>query len=142
MAFFTHSPQVFLPLPTHLIATTITFVQIDTQSSTLFYDPNVQTIRLSVELYSLLGAQSMADVVRGGRLRWFGHLEHKSVDDWVSICTNVMVVAMRCVGRGRKTWGECVFKLQPKLFHVIFYTLPKSSCLCPHISSPSNLSSR
>ena len=25
----------------------------------------------------------MADVVRHGRLRWFGHLEQKSVDDWI-----------------------------------------------------------
>ena len=28
----------------------------------------------------------VADVVRRGRLRWFGHLERKSVDDWVSAC--------------------------------------------------------
>ena len=35
----------------------------------------------SVDLYSLLGVQSVADVVRRGRLRWFGHLERKSVDD-------------------------------------------------------------
>ena len=32
----------------------------------------------SVYLYSLLGAQSVADVVRRGRLRWFGHLERRS----------------------------------------------------------------
>ena len=35
----------------------------------------------SVDLYSLLGIQSVADVVRHGRLRWFGSLEHRSVDD-------------------------------------------------------------
>ena len=40
----------------------------------------------SVDLYSLLGVRSMADVVRRGRLRWFGHLELRSVDDWVSAC--------------------------------------------------------
>ena len=28
----------------------------------------------------------VADVVRRGRLRWFGHLEPISVDDWVSAC--------------------------------------------------------
>ena len=32
------------------------------------------------------GVQSVADVVRRGRLRWFGHLERRSVDDWVSAC--------------------------------------------------------
>ena len=32
-------------------------------------------------LYGLLGVQSMAKVVRRGRLRWFGHVERKSGDD-------------------------------------------------------------
>ena len=31
----------------------------------------------------LLNVQSVADVVRQGRLIWCGHLEHRSVDDWV-----------------------------------------------------------
>ena len=35
----------------------------------------------SVDLYSLLGVQSVVDVVRYGSLRWFGHLESRSVDD-------------------------------------------------------------
>ena len=30
------------------------------------------------------------------------------VDDWVSACRNVVVAGVRCVGRGRKTWGVCV----------------------------------
>ena len=38
----------------------------------------------SVDLYSLLGMQSLADVARRGRMRWFGYLEHKSEDDRVS----------------------------------------------------------
>ena len=40
----------------------------------------------SVDLYSILGVQSVAEVVRRGRLRWFGHMERRSVDDWVSPC--------------------------------------------------------
>ena len=55
-------------------------------------------------LYSLLGVQSVAKVVRRGRLRWFGHVERKNGDDWVSACRNVVVAGVRCVGRGRKTW--------------------------------------
>ena len=35
--------------------------------------------RHSVGLYSLPGVQSVADVVRCGRLRWFVHLEPKGV---------------------------------------------------------------
>ena len=42
------------------------------------------------------------------RLRWFGHVECKSRDDWVLACRNVVVAGVRCAGRGRKTWKECV----------------------------------
>ena len=59
-------------------------------------------------LYSLLGVQSVAEVVRRGRLRWFGRVERKSGDNWVSACRNVVVAGVRCAGRGRKTWRECV----------------------------------
>ena len=62
----------------------------------------------SVDLYSLLGVQSVEVVVRRGRLRWFGHLERRSADDWVSACRRVEVAGMSCKGRKRKTWKECV----------------------------------
>ena len=55
--------------------------------------------KCSGDLYSLLGIQSVADVVRRGRLRWFRHLERKSVDDWVSACRRVKVAEARCKGR-------------------------------------------
>ena len=35
---------------------------------------------------NLLGIQYVTDVVRHGRLKWFGNLEHKSEDNWVSSC--------------------------------------------------------
>ena len=38
---------------------------------------------------SRFGVRSVAEVVRHGRLRWFGHLERKSGDDLVSACRNV-----------------------------------------------------
>ena len=31
-----------------------------------------------------------------------------SGDDWVSACRNVVMAGVRCAGRGRKTWRECV----------------------------------
>ena len=61
-----------------------------------------------VDLYSLLGVESVAEVVRRGRLRWFGHVERKSDDDWVSACRNVVVTGLRTAGRGKKTWRKCV----------------------------------
>ena len=62
----------------------------------------------SVDLYSLLKVQSVAEVVRRGRLRWFGHVERKGGDDLVSACRNVVVAGVRCAGKGRETWRECV----------------------------------
>ena len=37
-------------------------------------------------LYSLLGIQSVTEVVRHGRLRWFGHVEHIRVGVGLSQC--------------------------------------------------------
>ena len=62
----------------------------------------------SVDLCNLLGISHVADVVRRGRLRWFGHLEHKSVDDWVSSCRRLVVEGARSQGGSRKTWERCV----------------------------------
>ena len=59
----------------------------------------------SVDLYSILGIKSVADVVRCGSVRWFGHLEHRSVNYWVSTCRNVEMAGVK--GRSRKTWREC-----------------------------------
>ena len=35
----------------------------------------------NVDLYSLLRVESMAEVVRRSRLRWFGHVERKNGDN-------------------------------------------------------------
>ena len=64
--------------------------------------------RRSEDLCNLLGINCVADVVRRGRLRWFGHLERKSVDDWVSACRGLVVEGTRGRGRSRKTWEQCV----------------------------------
>ena len=55
-----------------------------------------------------MGFRAWREVLRHGRLRWFGHAECNSGDDWVLACRNVVVAGVRCAGRGRKTWRECV----------------------------------
>ena len=50
----------------------------------------------------------MSDLVRQGRLRWFGHVERKDADDWVSACRNMAVSGERGRGRCRKTWKDCM----------------------------------
>ena len=67
----------------------------------------------SEELLARLGIEGIAEIVRRGRLRWYGHVEHmnameSSKRDWVSACREITVEGSRGRGRGRKTWKECV----------------------------------
>jgi hypothetical protein len=62
------------------------------------------------ELRRRLDIESISELVRRARLRWFGHVERKEQDDWVSACRNVLVEGDKGKGRGRKTWKECVVK--------------------------------
>ena len=64
--------------------------------------------RRSEDSCNLLGINCVVDVVRRGRLRWFGHLERTSVDDWMSDCRGLVVEEARGRGRSRKTWEQCV----------------------------------
>ena len=41
-------------------------------------------------------------------MRWFGHLERKEEDDWVSACRKLKVEGKRDRGRPNKTWKDCV----------------------------------
>jgi len=54
---------------------------------------------------NLLGIECIAVVV-SQRLRWFGHVERKVTDDWVSASRSYGVMEQK--SRGRKTWDECV----------------------------------
>ena len=62
----------------------------------------------SRELNERMGVVDVADVVRRERLRWFGHLERKDKNDWVSACRDEYVAGASLRGRGKKTWDECV----------------------------------
>jgi len=62
----------------------------------------------SEELPSRIGEEPVGDVVRRGRLRWFGHVERKSEDDWVKKCLELEIAGKAGRGRCRKTWLECV----------------------------------
>src|SRR6266516_5039740 len=64
--------------------------------------------RTSEELRHGLDIESVDRVVSRGRLRWFGHVECKEADDWVSKCRKLEVVGGIRKGRSRKTWIEGV----------------------------------
>ena len=73
--------------------------------------------KASAELLSRLDIESVSVVVRRGRLRWFGHVERKQPDDWVSACRHIVVESVKGRGRGRprKIWHECVEEDMTKL---------------------------
>jgi Reverse transcriptase (RNA-dependent DNA polymerase) len=67
----------------------------------------VQRINCEV-LHERLGLEKVEDVVRRGRLRWFGHVERMDRGNWVSKCRTYKPGGQRGKGRGKKTWRECV----------------------------------
>src|SRR2546425_10363725 len=64
--------------------------------------------RKSEDLRRGLGIESVDRVVSRGRLRWFGHVECKEADDWVSKCRHLEVGGGVRKGGSRKTWMQCV----------------------------------
>src|SRR5207248_9982261 len=60
------------------------------------------------DLLDCLNITGVAERVRRGRPRWFGHVECKSMQDWVSRSRELSVEGVRGRGRGRKSWMECV----------------------------------
>ena len=58
----------------------------------------------TVALRRRLGIEGVMEVMRRVRLRWFGHVERKEVNDWVSACRNFEVAGSRGKGRPRMTW--------------------------------------
>src|SRR5208282_770378 len=73
--------------------------------------------KASAELLSRVDIECVSVVVRRGRLRWFGHVERKQPDDWVSAYRHIVVQSVQGRGRGRpmKTWQECVEEDMSKL---------------------------
>jgi hypothetical protein len=59
------------------------------------------------KLRGRLGIESVSDVIKRGRLKWFGHMERKEDCDWVKACQWIEVNVKRGRGRGRKR-GESV----------------------------------
>lgn len=60
------------------------------------------------ELRKRLGVVGVSDVVKNGRLAWFGHVERKDEEDWVNKCRRMEVAGIRGRGRPVKTWQEVI----------------------------------
>src|SRR5580658_2503482 len=62
----------------------------------------------NIELRSRFGIESIVEVVRRNRLRWFGHVQRRSDDDWVKRCTMLEVEGRKPKGRPKKTRMDTV----------------------------------
>jgi len=69
---------------------------------------SLSTRKSSVVLLERLSVFGVAEVVRRGRLWWYGHLQHKDESDWVSKSRILGVDGQKCRGKSRKTWMQCV----------------------------------
>jgi hypothetical protein len=69
----------------------------------------------SEELLGMLGLESVGNILRRGRLRWFGHVERKRDDDWVKGCVFYEAEGKRPRGRPVKKWMDNI-KEDMKLF--------------------------
>ena len=58
----------------------------------------------TVELRRRHEIEGVVEVMKRGRLRWFGHVERKEADDCVSACRNLEVAGSRGRGRPKMTW--------------------------------------
>ena len=64
--------------------------------------------RPSSELRQWVEVEPIGDVVRRNRLRWYGHMERKTDDDWVKGCVRFSVEGSVPPGRPKKTWKNTI----------------------------------
>lgn len=62
----------------------------------------------SEELRRRIGIENIRDIIRRGRLRWYGHIQRKEDSDWVKKITTLEVTGRRPAGRPSKSWQEGV----------------------------------
>ena len=64
--------------------------------------------KTSAELRQKMGVEAIVDVVRRGRLRWYGHVVRKKENDWVKKVMSINLEGTRPSGRPKKTWQTTV----------------------------------
>ena len=68
-------------------------------------------------LLAKIQVECITAVVRRARLRWYGHVERKSKEDWVQRVRTVNVEGARPAGRPNKSWRETV-AVDMKILHL------------------------
>ena len=60
------------------------------------------------QLRARLGLECIGEVMRRGRLRWFGHVERMVDDEWVKRVRNMDVEGRAAVGGPKMTWDRVI----------------------------------
>ena len=60
------------------------------------------------DLHKMLGITDVANSLRTGRLRWFGHIERQPAEAWPNAVRQLEVAGQAPHGRPRKRWKDCV----------------------------------
>jgi hypothetical protein len=60
--------------------------------------------KTSSELRDRVAVETISEVCRRSRLRWFDYVKRKGDDDWVKRCTELEVDGERPSGRPKRTW--------------------------------------
>ena len=63
---------------------------------------------INADLWDRFVIESIGDIIRRSRLRWFGHVEHKPEEDWVKRILTFELEGKKLRGRPRKTWMEVI----------------------------------
>ena len=66
--------------------------------------------KTSAELRQRMGVEAIGEVVRRGRLRWYGHVIRKEENDWVKKVLSYNLEGTRPSGRPKKTWQMTVLE--------------------------------
>ena len=91
-----------------LVDVGLMFVRAEMQMIRCMCGISLKDRRTNEELRRLVGVEFITTFIRGGRLRWYGHVMRKGDEDWVKKCMGYRVEGRRAVGRPRKTWLESV----------------------------------
>ena len=65
---------------------------------------------LCEELRAWVGIKPIVDVMRQGRLRWFGHIERREDNSWLKKVQNLAIDSQSGRGRPRKTWEHVIME--------------------------------
>ena len=85
--------------------------------------PPIKSDKEKEDLRKKMGLESILDVIRRKRLRWYSHVMRRDGDNWTRRSFQLQVDGRRPKGRPKKTWEQVVaedlraLNLRPSMVH-------------------------